>query len=275
MTAVASNEQTRDSLTDLDARVLAESLPHMVWVKGPDGATVYLNGKGIEFFGVGVEDMYGWSWLSLVHADDVDVVHSAWDKAVRGGSDYVSHIRMRRADGVYRWIASRGSAIHGPDASVVRWVGTFTDIDDYKRLEVSLARSERDSTEALTVLDTLQATAPVGFVFVDCDFRYIRVNEKAAEISGLPVADHLGRTVAEVVPDLWPLIEPAYRGVLEHRRAGLERGTDRGDRGGTRPDQDVARQPLPRTNRGGHHRDRCCHRRYHRPQGGGAGPDAR
>ncbi len=86
MTAVASDEQTRDSLSDLDARVLAESLPHMVWVKGPDGATVYLNRKGIEFFGVGVEDTYGWSWLSLVHADDVDVVHSAWDKAMRGGT---------------------------------------------------------------------------------------------------------------------------------------------------------------------------------------------
>jgi PAS domain S-box-containing protein len=100
-------------------------------------------------------------------------------------------------------------------------VGTFTDIDDYKRLEVSLGRAERASAEALTLLDTLQATAPVGFVFLDREFRYVRVNEKAAAITGLPVAEHLGRTVAEVVPDLWPQIEPVYRRVLDRGVAAL------------------------------------------------------
>ena len=219
MTTVASTEQRDHSLSAVDAQAFAESLPHMVWVKGPHGATEYLNGKGAEFFGVAVEDMYGWSGLSLVHPDDVDIVRSAWSEALRDGSDYVTHTRMRRADGAYRWIASRGSAVRGPDGTVVRWVGTFTDIDDFKRLEVSLGRAEQASAEALTVLDTLQSTAPVGFLFLDREFRHVRVNETAAAITGVGVAEHLGRTIAEVVPDLWPRLEPICRGVVDRGEA--------------------------------------------------------
>jgi PAS domain S-box-containing protein/putative nucleotidyltransferase with HDIG domain len=88
-------------------------------------------------------------------------------------------------------------------------------------LEVSLGRAERDSAEALTLLDTLQSTAPVGFLFVDRDFRYVRVNEAAAAIGGVSVAEHLGRTVAEVVPDLWPRIGPIYRRVVDRGEATI------------------------------------------------------
>jgi len=215
MTTVVGDERCEQPLSAVDARDLAESLPHMVWVKEPDGATTYLNRRGVEFFGVAVKDAYGWSGLSLVHPDDVDIVRSAWSEALGDGSDYVTHTRMRRADGEYRWIASRGSAIRGPDGAVIRWVGTLTDIDDYKRAEVSLARAEREWAKVVALLDTLQSSAPVGFLFVDRDFRYVRVNEKVAEINGVSIAGHLGRTPAEVVPALWPQIEPIYRRVLD------------------------------------------------------------
>ncbi len=221
MVPVAGKELRDDSLSAVGARALAESLPHMVWVNGPDGAMVYLNAKGVEFFGPGAGDPDGWSWLGVVHPDDVAVARSAWSDAIRDGADHVAYIRMRRADGAYRWIASRGSAVRGPDGSVARWVGTFTDIDEYKRMEVSLRRAERATAEALTLLDTLQSTAPVGFLFVDQEFRYVRVNEMAAAINGVPVGEHLGRTVAEVVPALWPQIEPVFRGVLDRGEAVL------------------------------------------------------
>lgn len=69
--------------------------------------------------------------------------------------------------------------------------------------------------ETRAILETLQATAPVGFVFVDRTFRYLRVNEKVAAIHGsASVKGYLGRTVADVVPKLWAQLEPYYRGVL-------------------------------------------------------------
>src|SRR5262249_9730403 len=64
--------------------------------------------------------------------------------------------------------------------------------------------------------------APVAFAVIDRDFRYARVNDALAALNGRPAAEHLGRKVQEVVPDLWPTVGPTLRGVL----AGGEAVTD-------------------------------------------------
>jgi len=69
--------------------------------------------------------------------------------------------------------------------------------------------------EALTLLETLQANVPIGFCLLDSDFRYVRINEALAASNGLPVAEHIGRRAADVLPELWPELEPHYRRVLE------------------------------------------------------------
>ena len=72
------------------------------------------------------------------------------------------------------------------------------------------------SAETVAYLDTLLSSAPAGLVFVDRDFRYLRVNERVAAIHGsTSVEEHLGHTVAEVVPGLWPQLEGSYRSVLQ------------------------------------------------------------
>jgi PAS domain S-box-containing protein len=84
-----------------------------------------------------------------------------------------------------------------------------------------LAAAERRTAESLTLLETLQSTAPVGLGFVDREFRIRQMNEALASVNGLPVEQQLGRTVQEVVPDLWDQIEPVYRHVLDTGRPVL------------------------------------------------------
>jgi PAS domain S-box-containing protein len=79
--------------------------------------------------------------------------------------------------------------------------------------ELDLA--ERRVTEALTLLETILSTAPVGFGFVDRELRLHRINETLAEAGGAPSADHVGRPAARVLPTLWPQIEPMCRRVFE------------------------------------------------------------
>jgi PAS domain S-box-containing protein len=83
------------------------------------------------------------------------------------------------------------------------------------QLQAHLREAEVKTAESLTLLETLQSTAPVGFGFVDRDLRFVRMNETLAGINGIPLDQQLGRRVAEVVPLLWPQIEPLYRRVLE------------------------------------------------------------
>ncbi|WP_010583390.1 GAF domain-containing hybrid sensor histidine kinase/response regulator [Schlesneria paludicola] len=62
----------------------------------------------------------------------------------------------------------------------------------------------------LSVLETLFQNAPVGFSFVDRDFRYVRINDAFAAINGRSVSFLVGRRVSEIMPSLWPTLEPLY-----------------------------------------------------------------
>ena len=72
------------------------------------------------------------------------------------------------------------------------------------------------------LLDALFAAAPVGLAFWDRELRYQRVNETLAAINGVPVDDHIGRTVEEVLPEVGPEVARLLRGVLESGEAVVE-----------------------------------------------------
>jgi PAS domain S-box-containing protein len=64
------------------------------------------------------------------------------------------------------------------------------------------------SMEALGQLQAIYDGAPVGLCFLDSNLRHISVNRKLAENNGVSVEAHLGKTVKEIAPDLYPAIEP-------------------------------------------------------------------
>jgi PAS domain S-box-containing protein len=82
------------------------------------------------------------------------------------------------------------------------------------RLYQETRESAQRVDEALALLDTLLASTPIGFAFYDHELRFVRINEALAAINGLPVEAHLGRTVAEVIPQLAPMLEPLFRRIL-------------------------------------------------------------
>lgn len=96
---------------------------------------------------------------------------------------------------------------------------------ELEHLHEELVKSERQTAESLTLLETLQSSAPIGIGFVDRDFRFRRMNKMLADVAGLPLDDQLGRTVAEVVPELWAQLEPVYSRVLETGEAVVNRET--------------------------------------------------
>ncbi|MGZ7080491.1 MAG: PAS domain S-box protein, partial [Thermoanaerobaculia bacterium] len=194
---------------------MAEAIPHMIWVTRADGTVEYLNRRGAEFLGIEAKDMHGWPWIRLVHPDDVASVRVTWEHALRDTSDYELDYRVRRADATYRWVEARGTPMRTSDGTSVRWLGTWIDVDDCRRAQEELRQAKERTAEALTLLETMQANAPMGFAFVDREFRYVRVNEMLAAINGRSVEEHLGRTVVEVVPDLWPQIGSVYDRVLK------------------------------------------------------------
>jgi PAS domain S-box-containing protein len=87
---------------------------------------------------------------------------------------------------------------------------------DNARLFSEAESSRRETQESLAVVDAVFAAAPVGLAFMDTNFRYVRVNEALAALNGVPSAEHLGRTLRDVLgEDLASEIEPLHRQVLE------------------------------------------------------------
>jgi PAS domain S-box-containing protein/putative nucleotidyltransferase with HDIG domain len=77
-------------------------------------------------------------------------------------------------------------------------------------------------TEKLTLLETVMSNAPIGCGFVDLNLRIVLLNEKLAAITGSSVAELIGQLVFQVLPDIWPTLEPLYRQVLTTGEAVLD-----------------------------------------------------
>jgi PAS domain S-box-containing protein len=86
-------------------------------------------------------------------------------------------------------------------------------------LAIDNARLHDAAERSLSLLDTVFATAPVGLAFVDCDLRFIRINETMAAFNGRPVQEHLGRTISEVLGEPAAELVEVYRRVIRDGKA--------------------------------------------------------
>ena len=119
--------------SDIGFRLVADSLPQILWSAMPDGFHDYFNRRWYEFTGLADRSTDGDAWLSVVHADDKAAVREKLEHCLSTGDQYEMEYRLRRHDDQYRWVIGRASAILAEDGRIVRWIGTCTDIDEAKR----------------------------------------------------------------------------------------------------------------------------------------------
>ncbi|MEZ5653727.1 MAG: PAS domain S-box protein [Burkholderiaceae bacterium] len=113
-------------------RLLAESIPQLVWTTLPDGRIDFVNRRWIEYTGLDEDQSRGWSWKEAVHVDDRAECLAAWITAIDSGDDYEIEVRLRRHDGVYRWFLARAKPVLNAERVPVCWFGTCTDIHAQK-----------------------------------------------------------------------------------------------------------------------------------------------
>jgi len=191
-----------------------ESSPQLVWIAAADGGTVSVSQRG-RTYAERQAGVRSWDWLALVHPDDVEDTARRRREAVSAGQAFESDCRLRDVDGVFCSYTCSALPAQGAGGEIVNWIGTFAEIEDRHRLQESLRDAERESAESLSLPETLQSSAPVGFGFVDREFRIVRINQALADTNRIPIEQQLGRTVEELIPSLWPVLGPVYRRVLE------------------------------------------------------------
>lgn len=143
--------------TDIEARKQAEdmvaaserslneiinTIPALVWSAGTDGSAEFFNQHYLEFVGLSVEQVQDWGWAAAVHPDDLDALLAVWQDAMRSGEPAAAEARLRHRDGQFRWFLFRANPLRDKKGRLVRWYGVNTEIDDNKRAEAKLRRSE-------------------------------------------------------------------------------------------------------------------------------------
>jgi PAS domain S-box-containing protein len=113
-------------------RTFAEAMPNQVWTATQDGKLDWFNTRVYAYSGLGHHALAGIEWTAIVHPDDLPAVQMRWAVAVASGAPYDAELRLRGADGTYRWHLSRAVALRDADGKVVRWIGTSIDIEDQK-----------------------------------------------------------------------------------------------------------------------------------------------
>ena len=226
---IDDQKRTDDALRHSEQRLnrLIETLPAMVWRATPDGEPDYINsrlanytGRGLDGIGRGPEDL-GRTLDDLVklkvqnamvHQDDLDAAAQAWGRAHETGALDLT-ARLRGADGSYRWFQARAEPMRDEAGRIVHWYGVAVDIDDRKRAEDALRKSEQ---ELRSIVDAL----PQTIVVLGPDGTGLYANRPLLDYTGLTMEqlltpDSRGNPVL-FHPDDWARLQ-------DERRQGLAR----------------------------------------------------
>src|SRR5258706_4297 len=139
----ATLQQSEDRL-----RLVIDTIPAHVWSTRPDGSVDFVNRRWLETTGLTMQDALGWDWGSVVHPDDLPRYVDEWRAALATGEPTESEVRLRRADGKYRWWLVRNVPLRDELGNILKWYGTAFDIEERHQAEDALRRSEAYLAEA-------------------------------------------------------------------------------------------------------------------------------
>jgi PAS domain S-box-containing protein len=135
--------------SEYQLRQIIETVPALLWSSAPDGELTDVNQRILEdYFGVRFEDLLHRGWADLLHPDDLKETANAFTHAIQTGTSYRAVHRLRRADGEYRWHESRSEPLRDRQGNIIQWYGLTVDIDEAKKAEDLLRRSEAHLVEA-------------------------------------------------------------------------------------------------------------------------------
>ncbi len=143
-----AEEALRES--EHESRLIVDSIPGLIAVLNTSGEVERVSQPLLDYFGKSQEELRQWAVDDTIHPDDRPGYLQAFERAFAAG-DPVEYeaVRIRRFDGVYRWLNMRGLPLRDLQGHIVRWYFLLTEIDDRKRAEDKIRQSEKEARQLL------------------------------------------------------------------------------------------------------------------------------
>lgn len=221
-TDIEDRKRAEDALraSERSLQLTIDTIPTMAWAARPDGSAEFLNRHYLSFIGLTAQQAANWNWTAAVHPEDMPALAAAWQRQVNSEVPGDAEARIRRHDGEYRWFLFRANPFRDESGTILRWYGVNTDIEDRKRAEQQLQRSEAFLLEG-------QRLAQMGNFLWHLDSADISWTEEMYRMfefePGTPLTFDLiaSRMHPDDVPMLGEMVERAHRGEAhfeyEHR----------------------------------------------------------
>lgn len=187
---------------------LVNMVPSLMCRLTPDGQPIFFNKRMIDFFGldVGDVDRPGMSRMAalieqVVHPDDGPRLTEVLDRSVVAGASFSMKFRLKRSDGVYRWMDGRCAPLRSHDGAILHWYGVLLDIEDEMRALEALRDRERFLWQ---LVETLPA-------MIDCaapDGEPVYRSRKLSEFIGMDLEQLAGTATSRLAATLDAAVHP-------------------------------------------------------------------
>ena len=170
--------------SEYQLRQIIDAVPGLIWSAGPDGEATYVSRRLLEYSGSQLEDnLKPHGWEVFVHPDDLAAFTKDYYQAIQTGTPYRGILRLRCADGAFRWHDVLIEPLRDQQGRVIQWYGLSINVDEAKKIEGALRESEAKFRAAIDGIAGLVAImAPSGEL----------------ESVNRPIIEYFGRSVEEL-----------------------------------------------------------------------------
>jgi len=133
-------------------RLIINTMPMMAWTLRPDGVVDFVNQRSLDYAGLSLAEQIE-NPTRTIHPEDLPRVMKKWLADMAAGESSEDEMRMRRADGQYRWFLVRTAPLRDEQGNLVKWYGVCVDIEDRKRAEEALRSTESEQRHIAAQLE--------------------------------------------------------------------------------------------------------------------------
>jgi PAS domain S-box-containing protein len=193
-----------------DIRLVVDTIPTLAWSAGPDGSAEFFNQRWLDYTGLSAAQALGSGWQVAIHPDDLPRILETFREALNSEKPYEVEGRFRRFDGEFRWFLFRGSPLRDRSGKVAKWYGTNTDLEERKRAEDALRKSEERWRSVFE-------NSAIGVALTDHNGRFLATNHVFQAMVGyteeeLRAVNFLDVTSEEYREANWALIAELVEG---------------------------------------------------------------